>query len=1029
MSELTTTAEHKALEAAQYNAFRGIDLRLIKTRVAEMLVQIGKHGIFDQYTRHDISHINQLLKSLEWIIPASTAERMKPGDWLMLVLSVYFHDLGMVVTKDEYEGRYSSGFAAYRKYIMENSSAEFLDKVEKLQEQEQDKFLYQEFVRSNHAKRIKNWLVGTNDLSLGKTNIISEEIRKLFSNLDEIFRTDLGKICESHHENDLDDFSKYEIEKFYGNDPKEHVNLHYCAILLRTADLLHITSDRTPSVEYRLINPSDPISQDEWVKQMAVKNVGPKKMRDEDGNVDLTRQSNTVEITAAFKGTIGANGFFGLSSYIAYARRELKSNYDWTQKAIKSEGSSFEFPWNKIDDSKLSTEGFEPKLFEFNLDQHKILQLLVGHTLYNDSTVVIRELIQNSIDAIKLQDYIMQRKSGSPLAGKIIIKWNSTSRILSFIDNGTGMTQYVMEEHLLKVGSSHYQSESFKKNYPDFFSISRFGIGILTCFLVADNVEIITNHSEEPKAKKLTIRNVSGKYLLQYLEKNEVDNHIRAHGTTINLEVRADITLDDLLEQINKWVVFPSCSVVLQVDDKSEVLIGFNSPKNAIEHYLKREKYDIDETNIKVESSSLNGVEMAYAMRFDNHYKEWILMTRATREDEEDGFGTCIEGIRVKFDSPGYNNQNLIAIVNASGQYAPKTNVARSNIESINGDNFYLSSIYRIYVNYLKQEIIKLQEQYSFSLSWAASEIKYLVAPLMLGSVSRVPNSMENAKLFFKELDTAELVLAEVNGERALLSVEHLSKIENIWTVDCNLFQSIEIILRETKNSPSLLELVDSFSQKGIDKISHLSNLLCNYDYTDVIHDRVTNARSVSEVRIFPIDRRVDVCWSKGKKNWYGMKGVLDSRDSYRGRTTTAVFYIQNADYDMDLQGQDSITAISCFNLIFILKGSPIWNYLSSVYKLVDFKKRQDDVTNFGLLLSFITSAFIYGSSVEPINSEDLAIRFSRYQDQNIHNISDEFWTRFRYTDFLAALVDTKWNVFTPSAWKRSQVYDFEQEF
>ncbi len=46
----------------------------------------------------------------------------------------------------------------------------------------------------------------------------------------------------------------------------------------------------------------------------------------------------------------------------------------------------------------------------FTIDQENILQLLVGHTLYNDSSVVVRELVQNAIDAVKLQKRYEHKK-------------------------------------------------------------------------------------------------------------------------------------------------------------------------------------------------------------------------------------------------------------------------------------------------------------------------------------------------------------------------------------------------------------------------------------------------------------------------------------------------------------------------------------------------------------------------------------------------------------------------------------------
>jgi len=43
--------------------------------------------------------------------------------------------------------------------------------------------------------------------------------------------------------------------------------VQYSAVLLRSADLLHVTKDRTPSVMYKTIRFSDPKSVTEWDKQ------------------------------------------------------------------------------------------------------------------------------------------------------------------------------------------------------------------------------------------------------------------------------------------------------------------------------------------------------------------------------------------------------------------------------------------------------------------------------------------------------------------------------------------------------------------------------------------------------------------------------------------------------------------------------------------------------------------------------------------------------------------------------------------
>ena len=130
----------------------------------------------------------------------------------------------------------------------------------------------------------------------------------------------------------------------------------------------------------------------------------------------------------------------------------------------------------------------------------------MGHTLYNDSSVVVRELVQNAIDAVKLQKRYEHKKKKSSDPGIIQVDWNQEKRELSFWDNGTGMTMFDVENYLLKVGASKYRDERIKKQFPDFSSISHFGIGILTCFMIANDIDIITNSEEQEDVNSINLR-------------------------------------------------------------------------------------------------------------------------------------------------------------------------------------------------------------------------------------------------------------------------------------------------------------------------------------------------------------------------------------------------------------------------------------------------------------------------------------------------------------------------------------------
>jgi len=583
--EFNSIFEKRASEAPKLEAFSQLSLHGIRQGVTKLLELIGTEGIFREYTRHEISHVDRLLEMLAWIVPPATLSRMTVADYLMTTLAVYFHDLGMLVTRDEFEQRDKSKFPEFKSTIFDGDEGKnYRDKVNKMPTDEAERFLYQEFVRQNHAERIRLWVTGKSHKDLGLADRVVKEVNGLLSGLEGRFRRDLGIICESHHLYDLQDLDKYKTSQPYGPGLQETANLQYCAILLRTTDLLHVTRDRAPSISFRMINPSDPKSIEEWHKQMPVISVRPKPGVDKEGDVDPSAPMDTIEVSGLFD---EPQGFFSLTAYLAYAGKELRRSNEWAELAKKRKSVTYDFPWRVIDDSGLEADGFINRQFEFTLDQAKILDLLTGQTLYNDTTVVLRELVQNSLDAIRLQ---WEHETGFVKDGDVEIMWDTKTRLLTILDNGTGMTQQTIDAHFLKVGSSYYQDEEFRKAHPAFSAISRFGIGVLSAFMISDEIEVTTCHEDEEHARTLSLRSVHGKYLVRLVDKNSgaLPERILPHGTQIALRVRPSAELKDLDSILSRWIVFPRCKVITIIDGGTPTSIGFSEPRAALQSELTR---------------------------------------------------------------------------------------------------------------------------------------------------------------------------------------------------------------------------------------------------------------------------------------------------------------------------------------------------------------------------------------------------------------------------------------------------------
>lgn len=1001
--KLVTFAEQKAAEAENLGAFQGIKLIYIRNQVEDMLALIGKSGFFDQYTRHDISHIDGMLKIIEWVIPDNTKEHMSKADWLMLVLAIYFHDMGMLVTTDEFNSRNKdSAFVEYREQALNGTfGAEYRDNILSLGS-DSDRFLYQEYVRYQHATRIKRWISGIYyDHPPEECKGVIDTINDILGHLDAKFRRDLGLICESHHLNDLDDFTKYNSCARYGSSDDERVNLQYVAIILRTVDILHITCERTPSVQFRIINPSNPKSILEWQKQMAVKAVTAKMPRNAEGAIDSSLPKDTIEITAYFNQPDQAEAFFGLSAYIQYMRTEISKNFDWIQASAKKEGTSdYEYPWHHVDDDGVETSGFEPHKLQFTVDQTSILQMLVGHTLYNDSSVVIRELIQNGIDAIKLQ-FCLETGEDVPdyiPTGEVHVSWDESHRTLTVSDNGTGMTIQEVENFLLRVGASKYRSEQFQKKFPRFPAISRFGIGVLTCFLIADDIDISTCSLDEPTANIISLRKVNGKYLLKKSPKNEITPFIAQHGTEIALHVRPDVDIQNVLSAIQKWVLFPQCKVTLHVD-KEDTFIGYKSPKEALIEYLNASQYMVDGCKYRVDEVCKNGVTLAYALQYNQYLNEWsFLHSRHFKSDIPSPIGLCIEGIRVEFSTPGFDGESIIAVANAHNCSFVLTNVARSAIEENGRKEDFLQILYSCYAEHIQSQMKILRTERS--LDWAITECKYLMTPLLDRSSNRI--RLQSEESFFQTFDQLESIVIEANGERRAASAKDVEELENIYIVDSVMVSAATTLLREVQSTTTLSELI-----KTVDPSINLPSgipMICGYDALNALHRRALRGKQASSIEVSKQHRRVYIHFSSGIHNW----------NFYDISTSTIYMPV----VDIDIQGLSDEFGVYTANGIYLSYKNTFTQYLRELLKKFDYEHSLKDKQLVNVLLSIACNERLLDIKPSAKSQYDNDA-FFRSVTRNLSPYSDLLWERINRDDFISILFREQYVLYRPRDWSR----------
>jgi molecular chaperone HtpG len=1038
-NDLISYAEKKAEEATRLPAFSAIKLDHVKREVSEMLRLIGSNSFFGEYSKHDITHVNNLLSSLDWIIPPTTKSSLSGADWLLIVLGIYFHDLGMLITREEYDDRAKSSFNNFKSEILFSGAEaeDYKSKVVKLGVENAERFFYQEFVRFHHAERIKAWIMGQDKPLLGVAEATSREVTKLMEAWKPQFRKDLALICESHHLNDLYDVEKYRISQPYGNSAEQTGNVQYAAVILRTADILHMTSDRTPSVAFKLINPVDPISQQEWAKQLAVDSVRPKITLNDEGVADEKLPKDTIEIFANFR---SENGFFGLNSYISYVSNQLKRSHEWIEATRKKKLSAFEFPWKRIDDSNITTEGFIREAFEFTIDQEKVLDLLTGHTLYNDSKVVLRELIQNSLDAVRLEFF----PSDAAAKGKIVITWDEENRVLSVLDNGTGMDQSIISNFLLKVGSSRYQDPEFSKKHPNFSSISRFGIGVLSAFMISDEVEILTVHPAELEARHLTLRSVHGKYLVRLLDKEQESvSEIGLHGTKFSLRVRESVDIGDIGQILRHWVVFPECKVSYIHKGKQEESIGYQGPREMLRDLLTSGDNILDFDNqdvgipsepkkrvLRVLERDLDGVRMAFAVKWSPYFLTWEFLPlpdadRYSGESSSDTLklGVCIEGIRVESGCPGFRKQGLYAVANVTGKEAPKTNVARSGLEATAERELMLYKFYKIYGDHVVEELDSLKDQRGYSLTWAAQEARLMMHGL--GNENFLSSNVAYERMF----SDLKINLIEEDGERKVVSAGDIKERAELWTIDCQMIRSAEYLIREVKGSKSLSKVVEAAGLGPL--LPEGSAMYCGSGryYAD---DICLREREVSGIRIDKHLRRVDLRWSpkESPRRWDVLASSsrwLESvaSESARRRMSYGDFQLAPrgplflvAARELPCEGTKGFGGVRTGHQTLILSGSVIGG------RMIEFNKRIEKAPEIeGDLEAYVSIAVL----AMAIKNQDSNLDHEEFIVRAVANLASHFMSGFDEKDFLSSIdinelvkiISNMEDVFDASAWRR----------
>jgi molecular chaperone HtpG len=182
---------------------------------------------------------------------------------------------------------------------------------------------------------------------------------------------------------------------------------------------------------------------------------------------------------------------------------------------------------------------------QFQTEIGQLLKLMT-HSLYSNKEIFIRELVSNSSDALDKFNYLSltdENFKADNWSGKVFIKLDKEDNSLTIGDNGIGMNEADLMDHLGTIAKSG--TKAFMENLTgdakkDSNLIGQFGVGFYSVFMVAEKVDVISKKAGEDQAYMFSTDG-TGEYELKPVTKEE-------HGTIIYIKLK-----EDEKEFLDKW--------------------------------------------------------------------------------------------------------------------------------------------------------------------------------------------------------------------------------------------------------------------------------------------------------------------------------------------------------------------------------------------------------------------------------------------------------------------------------------------
>ena len=204
-------------------------------------------------------------------------------------------------------------------------------------------------------------------------------------------------------------------------------------------------------------------------------------------------------------------------------KEQVKEEEQFTEEWVKEEEQAgFQLP--------AVPENKQDSRYHFQVNLGGMLDILSNH-LYKSPDVFIRELLQNGVDAITMRQKKQPGWNGGVITINVV-----TGRRMEFHDNGSGLNEEEIHRFLAVIGQSS-KTQLVNGQIPEDY-IGRFGIGLLSCFMVSDSIVVHTVPADGSQAHVWTGL-PDGTYTLEPLDMDYLAYKAEGvTGTTVILEAK-----------------------------------------------------------------------------------------------------------------------------------------------------------------------------------------------------------------------------------------------------------------------------------------------------------------------------------------------------------------------------------------------------------------------------------------------------------------------------------------------------------